>query len=447
MKLQELFQRVVVISLKRRQDRRRRIEKLMKATGWPFKKPIWFDAIDGGSGLIPVPRGFISGGGAWGCKQSWTRVLEDAMADNITSILVMEDDAIWRPTFEDECQTFFENIPQDWQVAFLGGQNMATPRQVVPGIGRTANTQRTHAIALRGNGIRFAYGVMAYSDRHIDHRFGPAAGKLNKSYQPLSFIVGQDSTQSDISGRKDHARFWSSPDRSYPVCFLNASQDVAEALTEFGFHFGFDLNDDGLDRGLCTMFPKSGMYTGGIGKFLSTVSWEAASFSDGVGITTIWHPNAVCSSKVKNELPKRTVVTPYFDDLETAISWLADQFGSDVVRPRADRMRQPVALLKCPDEIVHELAKQGLVHIGRWRDEKTNLDKGLIQFFEVGGTNLLTWYKVLEREARETNVPVGIHHPKATFELAETCGRRVVIVDAVTIEEAKKQLEVVDNVE
>ena len=445
MKLIELFERVVIISLKRRQDRRRRIEKLMKATGWPFKKPIWFDAIDGGSGLVPVPRGFISGGGAWGCKQSWTRVLEDAMIDNVTSILVMEDDAIWRPTFEEECQGFFENVPQDWQVAFLGGQNMAAPKQVVPGVGRTGNTQRTHAIGLRGNGIRFAYGVMAFSDRHIDHRFGPAAGKLNKAYQPLSFIVGQDSTQSDISGRKDPSRFWSSPDKSYPICLLNAPQEVAEALTEYGFHYGFDLNDDGLDRGLCNCFPKPGVYEGGIGKFLSMVSWEAASFSDGMGVTTIWHPNAAYTERLKKELPKRAVITPRLETLDAAVKFLKKEYGEDLVRTRADRLRQPVALLKCPDEIVRELADQGLVHIGRWRDQNTNLDKGLISFFDVGGTDLSTWYKVLEREARETNVPVGIHHPKATVELAETCGRRVVVVDAVTLEEAKKQLGVSED--
>lgn len=442
--LKDIFDRVVIISLKRRPDRRRRLEKLVKQN-WPFKDPIFFDALDGGSGLIPTPHTFVSGGGAYGCKLSWCRVLEDAMTDNINSLLVLEDDAVWRPTFEEDSTLFFEHLPEDWQVVFLGGQNMSSPQKVSPGVGRTKNTQRTHAIGFRSGGIRFAYGVMAASDRHIDHRFGPAAGRHGRCYQPLNFLIGQDSTQSDISGRKDHSRFWSSPDKQYPICFLNATQEVAEKLTEYGFHYGFDLDEDGLDRGLGAIFDSEGRYQGGISKFLSTVSWEAASFTEGQGITTIWHPKAKMSDKLKKELPERTLVTPNFENVEKALEFFKDHYPD--LKPRSDRARPPVVLLQCPDEIIKLLVDNGHIHIGRWRDKVTGLDKGLIEFFKCGGTDLSAWYSVLEKEARETNVSVGIHHPKATKELAETCGRRVVVVNGVSYKECLKQMGVQEDVD
>ena len=53
------FERVVCISLRRREDRRRRLRALADRTGWPFREIEFMDAVDGGSGCVPVPPGFI----------------------------------------------------------------------------------------------------------------------------------------------------------------------------------------------------------------------------------------------------------------------------------------------------------------------------------------------------------------------------------------------------
>ena len=440
--LKETFERVVCISLKRREDRRRRLRKLIKENGFPFATPKFIDAIDGGSGLIPSGANFKSGGGAWGCRQSWVRVLEDAMSDGVESLLVLEDDAIWRPTITEECETFLENVPSDWQILFFGGQNMKPAQVVREGVGRTRNTQRTHAIGFRREGIRWIYKIMSTADRHIDHKIGAAMPGYRKAYEPIPFIIGQDATQSDISGRKDNARFWTPPEKQYPIVWLDATTEVAEALVEYGFHFGFDLDEHGNDRGLNRCFPRPGDYTKGIGKFLSSVAWEAASFSEGPGIVTIWNSNATLDSyeKAKKEIPSRVIVTPFFDNVDESISWLTEKLGGDAVRVRADRQKLPVLLMKSPDEIVKRLKKDHIVHCGRWVDTN-GIDRGLTSFFECGGTSLDNWFRVLEKEAKETNSHVGIHHPKATVELAKTTGRRVVVVDATSYDEAIRQIE------
>lgn len=435
------FDRVVCISLRRREDRRTQLKKLCKSNGWPFKAIEFYDAIDGGSGKIPVGKNFKSGGGAWGCRQSWAAVLQEAMADGVERILVLEDDAMWRPDFAKEAALFFGDLPADWEVAFLGGQNMQAPTKVNDRVARVRNCQRTHAIAMQGDGIRFVYTQIANADYHIDHLLGPACGRNRRAYQATPFLIGQAATRSDISGRRDHARFWTRPANDFPLLWLNASPEVAALLSEYGIHYGFDLDEDGVDRGLSRTFPRKGFYAGGIESFVSTVSWEAASFLDSPGVATIWHPNADHEAylQASRHLPERIKVTPQFDQLEPAIEWLRNEFG-DTIRLRSDRRRMPILLVRSPGNVVAHLRENGLVHFGNWLDDKTRIDRGLLSAYRRPNPNLESWFRILDREAREQGLPVGVYHPKAVASDLESCGRPVVVIDAVTIDDAVQQV-------
>ena len=440
MNYKEYFDRVVIISLKRRQDRRRRLEKLIKSCRWPFKQPEWFDAIEGSK--IPATHGFYSGGGALGCKLSWCRVLEDAMNDDLNSILVLEDDCIWRNDFVKQVDEFLRKIPADWEAMFLGGQNMKTPKRVTDGVSRSTNTQRTHAIGLQREGIRKAYVCMMESKRHIDHLLGPETGKWKRAYQPEPFLIGQDACKSDISGRADHSRFWTSPIKEYPVCWIRCPREVADKLSEYGLHRGFDREVSGRDRGLMDCFPTVGSYKGGIKKFLSSVSWEAASFLDNAGIVTVWDSFATkeCEEKLMEELPKRVFVAE-FETLEEGLDLLKQKFGENFVRIREDQKLMPVILCQSPANVVSALKERNLVHFGRWINKKTGIDQGLIHFFDTySGSDLTGWFTALDSEARENNIPVGVWHPKATVEMCKTTGRDVVVIDTMSPEEAISQV-------
>jgi len=225
------------------------------------------------------------------------------------------------------------------------------------------------------------------------------------------------------------------------MLWLNATPELAALLIEYGIHYGFDLDDDGLDRGLSKVFPRKGFYGGGIASFLSSVSWEAASFADAPGITIIWHPHADEEARLqaKRDLPERMKVSPTLEALEPAIEWLRQEYG-DLIRLRSDRRRMPVLLVKSPEVVVTHLREHGHVHFGRWLDEATKIDRGLISAFSKPCPSLDSWFRVLEREAREEGVPVGVYHPKADTESVATCGRPVVVIDALTAEEAIEQI-------
>lgn len=439
MNLRNYFGRVVVISLRRRADRLRRMQARMREVGWPFATPEVFDAIDGGSGTVPCPKRWISGGGAYGCQQSHIQVLQRALMDKVESLLVLEDDCEFRPTFKKDVQKFVGSVPSDWEALMIGGQHMAPSEDVCEGVVLCKNTQRTHAYAVRGSAIKDLCELWQDSRNHIDWDMGPFLGGRRLTYAPSPFLIGQAACRSDINGRRNPAKFWSPPKPDAPVLWLICPRGVAESLREYGIHYGANLDQSGNDVGLNRIFPAPGQYAGGIQRFVDEIQWECASFADTPGLCTIWHPHATAA--VKERLVSDvgvTIVTA--STLEEAVDRLVDVFGDRMIRKRKDQIRPPVLLIKSPAGVVSRLREEGLVHTGNWRNSE-GVDMGLVQFFDAGGTSLRNWFSVLEKEAEWKNSIVGIWHPQATEDLAATTGRSVRVVDGEDYAKARAQVE------
>src|SRR5690242_14437834 len=150
-----LFDQVWVISLKRRPDRLDRFLRQTKKFQWPFRCPQIYHAVDGDK--VGVPKYWQTGGGSYGCLRSHMNILERAILDDVNSILVMEDDALFPESFVEDISVFLESVPRDWQCLMLGGQHVnSTPIPVAPGVvqaGGGGGIQRTHCYALRGQEV------------------------------------------------------------------------------------------------------------------------------------------------------------------------------------------------------------------------------------------------------------------------------------------------------
>jgi len=435
--MKDFFDRVVVISLRRRADRMRRFQARLAACGWPFAEPQAFDAVDGS--VVPCPRQWKSGGGAYGCQQSHLRVLHNALMDGVGRLLVMEDDAEFRNTFAADVEAFVKGAQADWECLMVGGQHMAPPVPVSDGVVRCRNTQRTHCYAVNREGMATLAKLWSESVNHIDWDMGPCLGQRGKTYAPSSFLAGQASSQSDINGRRNPTQFWTPPRESIPLLWLQAPREVAEKMREYGCHYGADLDKDGNDTGLNIAFPSPGRYVGGIKKFIGHVTWECESFVEKPGIATIWHPHA--TDACAEALLADCAPTVIKGDTFAQASEIASSMFPELFSLRATAARPPLLLLKTSKEIVESLRDMRLVHTGNWRDENTGIDNGLAAIIDEGKACLREWHSVLEREANWTNSAVAVWHPAATAELAATAGRRVVVIEAEELDDARQQVE------
>ncbi|HEX3359316.1 MAG TPA: glycosyltransferase family 25 protein [Tepidisphaeraceae bacterium] len=202
-----LFDRVVVINLARRADRLARFSKRLEGN-WPFATPQRFEGVDGLT--VSPPATWKESRGAWGCLLSHRAVLESAIADGISSLLVLEDDAYPVDDFPRHAEAFLSRVPQDWHGLMLGAEHLSSPIPVSPGVVECTGAIRCHAYAVREPLLRMLASFWRDDQtHHCDVVFGGLMPYYNV-YAPDPLLVGQDAGQSDITPRLEPLRFLSS---------------------------------------------------------------------------------------------------------------------------------------------------------------------------------------------------------------------------------------------
>ena len=177
---------------------------------WPYAIPTIVTAVDGWSKETPKPATWGSGSGSYGCCKSHCKVLLSAMEDRLDSVMVLEDDAYLAPNFLVGLTRFMDNVPEDWDCLWIGGQHRSgKPPEVAPGVLRCNNAQRTHAYWIRGECLSHVYHLWtAMTSGHLDHLSDRWQPKFNV-YAPDPFLIGQAAGKSDITCRDAPLRFWS----------------------------------------------------------------------------------------------------------------------------------------------------------------------------------------------------------------------------------------------
>ena len=207
--MKSTFDKVFVISLPRRPERRQAFFERLPAD-WPFRKPVVFDAIDGG--LVPRPGWWNGGDGGFGCYKSHLRILEDCLNQEIDSVFILEDDAVCVEGFGSQVRQFWKRLPDDWEMVYLGGQHTqeaeGLPRKVNEWVYRPFNVNRCHAWGLRGRTMiekvyKFLHEYFTWPEpHHIDHRLGTFHKTAETLYVPKEWLIAQAQGWSDIAGKE-----------------------------------------------------------------------------------------------------------------------------------------------------------------------------------------------------------------------------------------------------
>jgi hypothetical protein len=244
MKLYNLFERVFVINLARRPERWSTFCKYLPCD-WPFVSPQRYEALDGE--VVTPPHWWHGGRGAWGCYKTHVRILEDCLNQNYQSVLILEDDAVCIKGFTAKVQQFFDAVPGDWSLIYLGGQHLEEdqrlPRKVNDWVYRPFNVNRCHCYGFRGRQIieqvyRHLHNFQDWKvSHHVDHYLGELHKRTEKGcYVPKEWLVGQNEGMSDICGKKLEVRIFPSSEET-----LTPPMDIPGIAVMGGYFSGINV--------------------------------------------------------------------------------------------------------------------------------------------------------------------------------------------------------------
>lgn len=431
------FNRVVLINLKRRNDRIEAFRLRQASHGWELPEPTIFRAIEGNA--VGVPAWYQAGGGAYGCMRSHQSVIEQAIMDDIETLLVLEDDVTWRAVDDESAwgrfRKFMEDVPADWEVLMLGGQHQRHPISVKPGVAKCTDCQRTHAYAIRRSAMKDLLRLWHSCNTHIDHRMGPWLS-TRKAYAPDPFLFGQSAGQSDISGKRNPDKFWIPPSTNQIVVYLKTTKEIVEQLRGRGFHIGYDLDSEtGYDKGLRSAAIQMGAVRSAlIRKWLDAVLWEAASLEN--AIPTLWHPGIAVNEL--REIHFGEIVEIEGDSVDSCLSQLPK-----TVRQSENYAATHVVHLVAERDVAESLQRLGF-HIGGWRCQSSGHDHGLKNMAALPQkvVPLRKWIEVVANEAATMENGVAtVWHPSISVTDLERAaeGRRVISLRGDSVQEIVRQ--------
>ena len=188
MKLNEFFDRIVVINLDRRQDRLKELKKQTKSLGVDFVR---FSAVDAKAfGISNVAA----------CANSHRQVLEAAKADGVQRLLVLEDDADFMPGFAAEFDKLVARLPEGWQLFYLGSNTFLPVDIGIEGLRKTDGSLTTHAYGVKAE-IFDTLITTASDDRWpVDLQYSKVLPKV-RAYTAWPSLVAQRASYSDIENR------------------------------------------------------------------------------------------------------------------------------------------------------------------------------------------------------------------------------------------------------
>lgn len=198
------FDKCHLVNLDRRPDRLGGFWSRFALVKWPGPLPERVRALDGH--LLAKPSWYTQQPGAWGCLRTHLRLIEDAII-NDHDIFIFEDDVVFADDFNDRIEPFFRNVPDDWDMIYLGGLHRSPvdhpPEPINEHVARGRAITTTYAYGLRASFLKRAYPLLHDAEQHhIDQMWARLQLKHGFNvYCPMPWLVGMDEGQSDICDR------------------------------------------------------------------------------------------------------------------------------------------------------------------------------------------------------------------------------------------------------
>jgi GR25 family glycosyltransferase involved in LPS biosynthesis len=144
MKLDDCFDKEVCINLKRRADRWGECQEEFKKHG--IERVERHAAVDGRNvamdGVHVMP-------GEIALTITHIQILNEALDNDLRSVLVLEDDVEFAPDFQEKFEVAWSEVPNDWEIVYFGGNHQSPPIPFKEHVSICNRTFAMHAVAIR----------------------------------------------------------------------------------------------------------------------------------------------------------------------------------------------------------------------------------------------------------------------------------------------------------
>ena len=141
--IQERFPHRFCVNLDRRPERWMSVSQEFRKHGIGVTRFSAYDALE-----MDIPADWRGRPGAYGCLSSHLEIVRKARDRGYANVLIFEDDVVFDAELEARLPGILAELPDDWDMFFLGGCHREAPIRVTPNIFRMTRTYATHAYVL-----------------------------------------------------------------------------------------------------------------------------------------------------------------------------------------------------------------------------------------------------------------------------------------------------------
>jgi len=225
MQLNEYFDCVYVINLRRRPDRLAHITRELEKIHAKFKL---IEAVDGN--IIECNKDVGNGWnyrGVTGCAYSHRKIYTDALDNNYKQILVVEDDNVFMSGFNDMFESFIRQVPADWEMLYFGGNHQARTKAVNINVERLSHTYTTNCYAIKCHIIPVLLENLPEDMKKLAVPIDvllTTIQKRNKVYSHKPHICWQLSDFSDIENKQQEVSYLKSHSKKASLIISSFNQ-------------------------------------------------------------------------------------------------------------------------------------------------------------------------------------------------------------------------------
>jgi len=204
--INNFFDKVYLINLKRRPDKLKTSSDLLKKLNIEFEV---FEAVDFCDGIPadyyiqPVPESFLTKvqPGAFGCLMSHLEIIKDAKEKGYNKIFIFEDDIAADDSFPIQFNTKVKDLPSDWKLFYLGasGHTGVPKKPITEHISQTFESFTTGSYGVHSSIYDRILEEYKTPCRTIDQFYVRAIQQEYNCYVTSPTIMWQEAGFSDIA--------------------------------------------------------------------------------------------------------------------------------------------------------------------------------------------------------------------------------------------------------